>query len=100
MSTSDILFSALSVLSTVCAVIFGFAAFRRGNKRDIAEGAAKSASVLSEIGYIKANTDEIKAEQREQRRINTEFISRLTAVEESVRQAHKRINRLDGDITT
>ncbi len=37
------------------------------------------ATVLTEIGYIKANTDEIKAEQKEQsEKTNTELVTRLT----------------------
>ena len=45
--------------------------------------------------HIKANTDEIKAEQKEQRKTNTEFVTRLTAVEASAKQAHKRIDTLE-----
>jgi hypothetical protein len=52
--------------------------------------------VLTELGYIKSGVDDIKAEQREQRKINTEFYSRLAAVEGSAKQAHHRIDRLEG----
>lgn len=94
MSLLETMLAILSASSTICAIIFGFAAYKRNGRADISAHAAKDATFLSEIGYIKANTDEIKAEQKEQRKTNTEFISRLTAVEESVRQAHKRINEL------
>lgn len=62
--------------------------------------AAKSAgkqdgTMLTEIGYIKANTDEIKAEQKEQRKTNSEYAQRLTAVEESAKSAHKRIDEIE-----
>ena len=53
------------------------------------------ATVLTEIGYIKANTDEIKAEQKEQRKTNTEFVTRLTDVEASAKQAHKRLDHIE-----
>lgn len=46
-------------------------------------------------GYIKANTDEIKAEQKEQRKTNTEFVTRLTDVEASAKQAHKRLDHIE-----
>lgn len=87
--------TALSVLSTVCAIIFGYAAFSRNRKTATADEAKNDATVLSEIGYIKANTDEIKAEQKELRKTNTEFMERLVAVEASARQAHKRIDRIE-----
>lgn len=85
----------LSVISTVCAIIFGYVAFVRNRDKDNETEARNDATVLTEIGYIKANTDEIKAEQREQRKTNTEFVSRLTAVEESAKQAHKRLDNIE-----
>ena len=89
------LLTVISVISTICAIVFGYAAFARNNKKDTEDEAKNDATVLTEIGYIKANTDEIKAEQKEQRRTNTEVITRLTAVEESAKQAHKRIDHLE-----
>ena len=83
--------TVLSVVSTVCAIVFGYAAFARNRKSDT----ENDATVLTEIVYIKANTDEIKAEQKEQRKTNTEFVTRLTAVEASAKQAHKRIDTLE-----
>ena len=97
MTTLETALTLLSAVSTVCAILFGFSAYKRNGRADISSGAAKDATFLSEIGYIKANTDEIKAEQKEQRKTNTEFVSRLTAVEESVRQAHKRINEMKSE---
>ena len=60
--------AGLSVVSTICAIVFGYVAFARNGKRDVADEAKSDATVLTEIGYIKANTDEIKAEQKEQRK--------------------------------
>lgn len=68
-----------------------------GNKDDTA-GGHTTGTICTELGYIKANTDEIKAEQREQRKTNTEVVSRLTAVEASAKQAHQRINGLENRI--
>ena len=92
------LLTAISVISTLCAIVFGYAAFARNKKTDTADEAKADATVFTEIGYIKSGIDDIKAEQREQRKTNTDFIARLTAVEESAKQAHKRISRLE-DIT-
>ncbi len=87
----------LSVLSTVAAIVFGYMAFSRNRKKDDREDGGEKAAMMSDIGYIKANTEEIKAEQKEQRKINTEVVTRLTAVEESAKQAHKRIDRMEGE---
>lgn len=92
---SETWLTVLSIVSTICAIVFGYVAFVRNRDKDKTDDAKADATVLTEIGYIKANTDEIKAEQKEQRKTNTEFISRLTAVEESAKQAHKRIDRIE-----
>ena len=88
-------FYVFFLVSTVWANVFGYAAFARNRKNDTESEAKNDATVLTEIGYIKANTDEIKAEQKEQRKTNTEFVTRLTAVEASAKQAHKRIDTLE-----
>lgn len=87
--------TVLSAVSTVCAIAFGYATFARNKKSDTANEAKSDATVLTEIRYIKGGIDDIKAEQREQRKTNTEFVERLVPVEESVKQAHKRIDTLE-----
>ena len=74
----DTFTTVLSVFSTVCAIVFGYIAFVRNRDKDKESNVKHDATVLTEIGYIKANTDEIKAEQKEQRKTNTEFVSGLT----------------------
>lgn len=86
----------ISVISTVCAIVFGYAAFARNGKKDTEDEARADATVFTEIGYIKSGIDDIKAEQREQRKTNTDLLTRLTAVEESAKQAHHRLNWLEG----
>lgn len=93
--TEETILTVLSVVSTLCAIVFGYLAFVRNRDKDKQTDAKSEAIVLTEIGYIKANTEEIKAEQREQRKMNTEVITRLTAVEESAKQAHKRLDRFE-----
>lgn len=66
----DTFTTVLSVFSTVCAIVFGYIAFVRNRDKDKESNVKHDATVLTEIGYIKANTDEIKAEQKEQRKTN------------------------------
>ena len=87
----------LGVVSSVCAIVFAYLAFFRNRKKDDTEEGRASGTIMSDIGYIKAGVDDIKQEQKEQRQTNLEMISRLTAVEESTKQAHKRIDELKHD---
>ena len=86
----------IGIICTVLGAAVGYATFSRNKEKDDKSDGQQLGTVLTELGYIKSNTDEIKAEQREQRRINTEVYSRLTAVEASAKSAHHRIDRLEG----
>jgi len=85
----------ISVISTLCAIVFGYAAFARNGKKDTEDEARADATVLTEIGYIKANTDDIKRKQEKQDEQYLRIAERVTAVESSAKQAHHRLDRLE-----
>jgi len=87
-------FSIISATVGIIGVIFGLVTLFRNKRQDDNTEGRESGTVLSDLGYIKAGVDEIKAEQKDQRKTNIEVITRLTAVEESTKQAHKRIDEL------
>lgn len=84
----------VAIVGGIAGVVFGLVTMFRNKKQDDTQQGRESGTVLSDLGYIKAGVDEIKSEQKEQRKTNIEFITRLTAVEESTKQAHKRIDEL------
>ena len=86
---------AITILSAVCAIVFAYLAFVRNKKADDKKAGSDEGMIMAEIGYIKANTDEIKLEQKEQRKSNLEFVSRLTQVETDLKNALVRINQIE-----
>ena len=84
--------TALSVISAVCAIVFGYIAFVRNRDHDKTKEAKSDATILTELGYIKGGIDDVKAEQREQRKTNTDLVGRLVSVEASAKQSHKRLD--------
>lgn len=84
----------VAIVGGIAGIIFGLVTLFRNKKQDDTQQGRESGTVLSDLGYIKAGVDEIKSEQKEQRKTNIEFITRLSAVEESTKQAHKRIDEL------
>lgn len=94
MNTMSIFLSVLGGLGTIFGIVSFIVTTRRNNKTDDRSDGQTTGAICTELGYIKANTDEIKAEQKEQRKVNTEVVSRLTAVEASAKQAHHRIDNL------
>lgn len=87
----------VTVIAGIAGIIFGLVTLFRNKKADDSSEGKAQGTMLSDLGYIKAGVDEIKAEQKDQRKTNLEFIARLTAVEESTKQAHKRIDELKHD---
>ena len=84
----------ISLVVGVLGAVYGLVTLFRNKAQDDAAGGRKDGTTASDIGYIKAGVDDIKIELKDQRKTNMEVISRLTAVEESAKQAHKRIDEL------
>lgn len=87
---------SLALLCTLVGGAIGIATFARNKAKDDRSEGQQSGQMLTELGYIKSGIDDIKTEQREQRRINTETATKLAAVEASAKQAHLRIDRIEG----
>lgn len=92
----ELLDAVIGIAGAILGGVLAYVAFLRNSKKDSEADGKQSGTILTELGYIKDGIDDLKSENREQRKTNTEFISRLTAVESSAKQAHKRIDRLEG----
>ena len=86
----------VGILCSVLALLVAWAAYRLNARKETKKEGQETGAIMTELGYIKANTDEIKAEQKEQRQVNVEMRERLASVEASAKQAHHRIDRLEG----
>ena len=93
----SIITSAIGLLGTICAIIFGYIAFRRNETKDACSEAKQDGAVMTELGYIKSGVDDIKRKQDKQEQQHIEVVTRLTAVEESTKQAHHRIDEMKGE---
>ena len=87
---------SIALLCTVLGGVLGILTFSRNKAKDDKSEGQQSGQMLTELGYIKSGIDDIKTEQREQRKINTETATKLAAVEASAKQAHLRIDRMEG----
>lgn len=96
MNEVAVMSTMLGVLGSCCAIAFGYATFKRNRKADDENEGKESGTILTEIGYIKAGVDDIKRKQEKQDERHLEIITRVTAVEQSAKQAHHRIDRLEG----
>lgn len=87
---------SIGLLCTLIGAVIGVATLTRNKAKDDRSEGQQSGQMLTELGYIKSGVDDIKSEQREQRKINTEFATDLAAVKASAKQAHLRIDRMEG----
>ena len=81
MSGLQIFTTVLGVVGTLCAIVFGYIAFKRNNKNDNTAEGKKDGVLLTEIGYIKSGVDDIKRKQEKEDERHVQVVSRLTAVE-------------------
>lgn len=91
-------------ISTICTVsgiaitaFFSYLAFLRAQRKENKDEGENKGVMMSDIGYIKAGVDDLKREQRETAASVGKLSERITRVEESTKQAHKRIDELKGD---
>lgn len=84
------------LLCTLIGLVISYTVFSRNKAKDDKSDGRQMGQITSDVGYIKSGIDDIKAEQREQRKINTDLYTRITAVEASAKQAHKRLDHMEG----
>ena len=98
MTTADALGWFIGILGTLAAIVFAYVAYARGKSKDDHEEGKTSGTVLTEIGYIKANTDDIKHRQEKWEDNHLKVVERLSAVESSAKSAHHRIDTIEDRI--
>lgn len=90
--------TAIAIISIVCTVLMlavaAITLFKSSGKATSDEG-KESGMVLTEIGYIKSGVDDIKRHQEKQDDQYLDLRQRVTKVEASATQAHKRIDGIE-----
>ncbi len=84
-----ILFTAAGL---VVSLVFSLLSYKRNTKNDTQTESEIKGVLQSDIGYIKAGIDDLKNENRAVNLRLDSISERVTRVEESCKQAHKRID--------
>lgn len=85
----------ISVMAAIAGVVFGLITFFRNRKQDNTDEGKRTGAIMSELGYIKSGVDDVKRKQEKSDDTIMGFMKELTAVQESTKQAHKRIDGLE-----
>lgn len=91
----NIIFGVISAVGCILGMVFGLVALFRNKKSDDAKEGKEDGIVLTELGYIKAGVDDLKRDNREMRNEMQILQEKVTRVDESCKQAHKRIDKLE-----
>lgn len=84
----------IGFVCTILGATIAYLNYRRVNNLDIRKDALNDGELRSDIGYIKRAVDDIRLDQRAQEKRINEINERVIRIEESTKQAHKRIDQL------
>lgn len=85
----------LMFLIAIGSLIVAIVVAAKGSSKDTHTDGERDGMILTEIGYVKSGIDDIKKHQILQDERHMEMVERVTAVEQSAKQAHKRIDNIE-----
>lgn len=99
-TAGDSLEIQIGILCTVAGLLIGFFTFSRNRDKDVRTDASESAVIRTKLEAINNGVDSIRIDIRANERRVSELSERLIRVEESSKQAHKRIDTIEskGDL--
>ena len=90
------LIAIIGVVGTLCGIFFGYIGYNKGLKKDSREEGETDGTLKSDTAYIKRRIDDVLLEQKDTNKSINTLSERVTRVEESSKQAHKRLDRVEG----
>ena len=90
-----LIFGIITAIVGLCSLIISFLALARNKKSDDRTEGKESGVLFTELGYIKKGIEGIEQRLEKQETQYISVIEKLTSVESSVKQAHKRIDALE-----
>ncbi|MEH7093924.1 hypothetical protein [Neobacillus vireti] len=92
---TQVMVPVLTVLCTVLSLIVGFLTFNRNRDKDVKSDASQLAVIQTKLENIDQGVRDIQVETRATAQRVSEMSERLTRVEESSKQAHKRLDKFE-----
>jgi hypothetical protein len=89
------LITLLGAVGTISGVLFGYLGYKKGLMKDAYGEGNNDAALRSDTQYIKRRIDDVLLEQKDTNKSINALAERVTRVEESSKQAHKRIDRIE-----
>ncbi len=84
----------VGVLSALFGMLFTYLAFLKNRDKDVQQSAAESAVISTKLDSINNGVENIRVDMKVEQKARMDLSERVTRVEESSKQAHKRIDEL------
>ncbi|MEK4881415.1 MULTISPECIES: hypothetical protein [Paenibacillus] len=85
----------ISVAAALSGIALGWIGRTKAFKQEVAQEAGNGAVLRTDVEYIKRGVDDIRADVRVQGQRTDALAERVTRVEESAKQAHKRLDKIE-----
>ena len=89
----------IAVLGTVLGIVFGYLGYQRATKKEVKEevkeDTAGNTELRTNLEYIRRGVDDIRIDLKAQENRVGELSERVIRIEESSKQAHKRLDSLE-----
>lgn len=86
----------VGILAAVSGIFIGWTSKARQDKKDVKDDATVDAVLRTDIGYIRHSIDDVRMMQAQQGQRSEKLTEQVIRLDESAKQAHKRIDRLEG----
>ncbi|GAE27121.1 hypothetical protein JCM9140_3238 [Halalkalibacter wakoensis JCM 9140] len=86
----------LGVLVAICGLVISYLAYQFNRTKEVKSDSRQDAEVKAALGYISKGVDDIRIDLKANEKQLAQVTERVTRVEESSKQAHRRIDQLKG----
>lgn len=88
--------AVIAAAAAISGVVLGWRGHARTVRKDVAKNAEQDAELRAQVNYIARGVDELRVEIRAANQRYDVLAERLTRAEESLKSAHKRLDRIEG----
>ncbi|OPA28910.1 hypothetical protein BHL47_16425 [Bacillus cereus] len=85
----------IGVLIAIASALIGYFSYSLNRSKEIKSDGQQGAEMKAKLEYISKGVDDIRIDQKASERQMVSFGERITRVEESAKQAHKRLDNLE-----
>jgi peptidoglycan hydrolase CwlO-like protein len=89
----------IGIVVAVLGLVISYQAYQLNKTKDVKTDTQESAELKAELGYIRKGVDDIRIDLKANEKQMVALGERITRVEESSKQAHKRIDNLEKEMS-